>query len=155
MIAPYRVPPPSCNRSRFALTQSTVIARGMESSSSSHSSLLDSSTVQLPPAEDKGLRGLFQVNKRESVHWQAKHSNKQMERLISRLTLCFESCAIIFQSCAPCTQENSALRDELTTSKSTILHLIHELNQAKGQHTRSSWSHSSGQMPGEVCMVPQ
>ena len=55
----------------------------------------------------------------------------------------------------PYAQENSALRDELTTSKSTILHLIHELNQAKCQQAKPSVSHSSGKLPGEMCMVTQ
>lgn len=32
-------------------------------------------------------------------------------------------------------QDNSSLRDELSMSKSTILHLIHELNQAKAAQT--------------------
>lgn len=52
-------------------------------------------------------------------------------------------------------QENSALRDELTTSKSTILHLIHELNQAKCQQAKTSLSHSSSKLPGEICLVAQ
>ena len=52
-------------------------------------------------------------------------------------------------------QENSALRDELTTSKSTILHLIHELNQAKCQQAKPCLSHSSSKLPGEMCMVTQ
>ena len=52
----------------------------------------------------------------------------------------------------PYVQENSALRDELTTSKSTILHLIHELNQAKGQQAKTSLPHSTGKLPGETCL---
>lgn len=48
-------------------------------------------------------------------------------------------------------QENTALRDELTTSKSTILHLIHELNQAKNQAARSD-SGSQGQQHTHSCV---
>ena len=52
-------------------------------------------------------------------------------------------------------QENSALRDELTTSKSTILHLIHELNQAKSQQAKTSFLHSTSKLPGQICLVTQ
>ncbi len=49
-----------------------------------------------------------------------------------------------------CVQENSLLRDELTTSKSTILHLIHELNQAKNQTRTAAASHSGSRLQGKI-----
>ncbi|KAL0024312.1 hypothetical protein WJX79_006938 [Trebouxia sp. C0005] len=47
-------------------------------------------------------------------------------------------------------QENSLLRDELTTSKSTILHLIHELNQAKNQTRAAAASHNGSRLQVEA-----
>ena len=42
-------------------------------------------------------------------------------------------------------QDNTSLRDELSMSKSTILHLIHELNEAKASGTKDPVLKSAAQ----------
>ena len=101
------------------------------SSSSSQSSLREPTTLHLDEPGPQGLRGLYQVLL--VCDWMP-------------LSLQPRGC----QDEQPCIQENSLLKDELSTSKSTILHLIHELNQAKNPTRIAAASHSSSKLQGEI-----
>ena len=139
-------------RGRISEYNTNTAPKPDHSSSSSQSSLQDSSTVRMQPAEDRGLRGLHQVHQLE--YWQYSRLFEAPIKLTAALDWhskhLFEQSSRTFEVPGMDTvQENNALRDELTTSKSTILHLIHELNQAKSQHARSSLSHSSSWQQGQ------